>query len=389
MRLHEPLDLLARKVLEDEKTFGMSFPYVTNPDGAWLTMPASTLAGYRGDGWDHGNWFCGFWVGLLLAAHLHTGDDAYLELADERMHLVAQRANDPNTHDIGFIFLSSAIHGAYITGQQWYADLGLRAAERLRARVVPTRAGAYISAWGPLSDPRGRSSSAIDTMANIPLLYWAARHSGDDSYRLVAEAHAQMTEWAFVRPDLSTFHAVDYDVVTGDPLRRYTFQGHADGSAWSRGQGWAIHGYAATAAATGDKRYLDLAERLADYYFARAGNDSAPFWDFDDPAIPNAPRDTATAAIVATALIDIGELHPDRAAGAVRKAQGVALLEGLCRDHLARDPSHRGLLMHGCYSKPHNKGPDAATLFGDYYFVTALAKVVMPGRFSPVLSPLA
>ena len=71
-------------------------------------MPASLSAGYDGDAWSHGNWFCGFWVGLLAAAHLRTGDDRFLALARERMTLVAPRAEDPNTHDIGFVFYSSA-----------------------------------------------------------------------------------------------------------------------------------------------------------------------------------------------------------------------------------------------------------------------------------------
>ena len=64
----EALDLLARKLLEDERTLGVEFPYVTAPDGSWRTMPASRSAGYAGDAWSHGNWFCGFWIGLHLAA---------------------------------------------------------------------------------------------------------------------------------------------------------------------------------------------------------------------------------------------------------------------------------------------------------------------------------
>src|SRR5690606_9394226 len=117
--------------------------------------------------------------------------------------------------DIGFIFWSSAVPFHRITGEAAYAALALRAAERLRARVVTTRAGAYLSAWGPHDDPRGRASSAIDTMANIPLLYWAADQSGDASFRLVAEAHARMTERAFLRPDDTLCHAVEYDTATG------------------------------------------------------------------------------------------------------------------------------------------------------------------------------
>ena len=75
------------------------------------------------------------------------------------------------------------------------------------------------------SDATSLISSAIDTMANLPLLYWAADHADDGSFRLAGEAHAQMTRAAFVRSDFSTYHAVEYDLVTGERTRGFTFQG--------------------------------------------------------------------------------------------------------------------------------------------------------------------
>src|SRR5206468_3962208 len=177
----------------------------------------------------------------------------------ERMCLVAQRADDGNTHDIGFIFHSSAMPAFQITGDSWYAGIAMKAADRLRARIVNTQAGSYLASWGPLDDARARCSSAIDTMANLPLLYWATRHSGDGSYALAAEAHANMTARGFIRPDMSTYHAVEYDTITGERVRGYTFQGFSDESAWSRGQAWAIYGYVVSACETGNVQSLQLA----------------------------------------------------------------------------------------------------------------------------------
>ena len=137
----DTLARLAEKVAEDEPTLGVEFPHVTAPDGRWITLPASLSAGYSGPAWSHGNWLCGFWVGLLLVSYLRTDDKRYLMWARERMRLVAQRADDPNTHDIGFIFDSSAIPAFHVTGDTWYADIALRAGGRLRARGVSTRGG--------------------------------------------------------------------------------------------------------------------------------------------------------------------------------------------------------------------------------------------------------
>lgn len=382
------LDLLATKLAEDERAIGLEFPYVTAPDGSWRTMPASRSAGYTGGAWSHGNWFCGFWVGLHLAAYLWSLDERHLDWATERMLLVAPRADDPNTHDIGFIFWGSAIPLFHVTGDPRYAELALRAADRLRARLITTRRGAYISSWGPLDDQRGRRSSAIDTMANLPLLYWAADHVDDGSFRLVGEAHAQMTRTAFVRADFSTYHAVEYDLATGERAHGFTFQGAFDESCWPRGQAWAIYGFAATARATGRPEHLELAERLADYYLARLDDGLVPYWDFDDPAIPDAPRDSSASAIAAAALLDIAAQHPDASTAGRRAEQGCSLLDALCRDYLAYETGHRGLVKCGCYSKPHGEGLASAVLFGDFYFVEALMKLLLPGRFQPPLCRL-
>lgn len=380
------LDRMAEKVAADEPTFGVEFPQLTDRNGRWVLLPASLSAGYRGDAWSHGNWFCGFWVGLLIASWLHTGDERFSLWAKERMRLVAQRAQDPNTHDIGFIFDSSAVPGYDTTGDAWYAQFALQAADRLRARLVTTRGGAYLASWGPLSDPRGRSASAIDTMANLSLLYWAANHSGDGSYRLAAEAHAAMTARAFVRDDGSTWHAVEYDTNSGERKRGYTFQGASDDSAWSRGQAWAVYGYVSTARETGRREWLDLAARLARYYLSRLDAQRIPPWDFDAQGADAKIRDTAAAAIMASALLELGRLHPVPDEAARWREHGLATLETLCRDAFAWDDAHRGLLRESCYSKPHNEGVASATMFGDFFFVEALCRVMLPGRFRPVSS---
>jgi unsaturated chondroitin disaccharide hydrolase len=385
----EALDLNARKLLEDEPTLGVNFPFVTAPSGSWEVMPASLSAGYSGADWSHGNWFGGFWVGLLLAAYLRTSDKAYLDLANERLLLVAPRASDGTTHDIGFIFYPSAIAAYHITKRPEYAELAARAADQLRKRLIMTPKGSYLSAWGPLDDERGRRSSAIDTMANLPLLYWAADYRQDASFVLTGEAHAMMTRGSFIRPDMSTYHAVEYDIATGDRARGFTFQGAGDESCWPRGQAWAIYGYTRTAEATGKRKYLDLAEQLADYYLGRTGPSMVPFWDFDDPEIPRAPLDTSASAIVAAALFDLAALHPDAGKGEQWRQHALALLTALCENHLAKDGAQRGLLRHGCYSKPHNQGVDGAVMFGDFFFVEALCSATMPGRLRATPKRLA
>ena len=72
--------------------------------------------------------------------------------------------------------------------------------------------------------------------------------------------------------------------MTGQPIGGATHQGHSDSSCWSRGQAWAIHGFAQAAINTGDSSFLSLARRLADYAIPRLPADAVPEWDYDLPA---------------------------------------------------------------------------------------------------------
>ena len=378
------MDLLSKKILEDEKKLDKDFPYVTKPDGSWDTLPASLSAGYDGDKWSHGNWFGGFWVGLLLASYLHTKNENYKKLAEKRLDLIRDRSNDQNTHDIGFIFYSSAKVYNHIFNDKNSIDIGLTAANNLRKRSITTHLGSYISSWGPHSDERGRKSSAIDTMANIPLLYWAADKSNDESFKSIALSHADMTLKSFVRDDMSTCHAVEYDLPSGNVSKRYTFQGYGDDSNWSRGQAWAIYGCVSSFINSNDYKYIQQADDLINCWFKKNEKNFVPPWDFDDPnnlIKDKKVYDSSAAAIVASALLDISKCYKDEGKNKLRKEQAIKTIENLCDNFVAYEEEHRGILKHSCYSHPHKIGVDSAVMFGDFYFIEALCTLLMPGKF--------
>ena len=378
---NEALDLLVTKVDQDEQTIGLEFPVVTGASGAWRTMPALNTRAYTGEG-SFGNWFCGFWVGMLLASFLRSGRERFLEAARKRMHLMVPHADDRNTHDIGFNLCTSAPSAYYITGDTWFRDVGLHGANQLRSRLIATERNAFIPSW-PLLHEQGSRTVQIDTMAVLPLLFWAAAESSDLSFGAAAEAHAKTTQQNFVRPDDSTGHAAEFDRVTGLATRKFTFRGYSDDSCWSRGQAWAIYGFVAAARATSKIEYLNLAERLCGHFLSRLDDTLIPFWDFDDSSNPNSPRDSSAAAVVASALLRLSSMHPDTEIGTKWRRHSFALLEKLCEHCLARSTAHRGLLMHGCYRKPNNDGLDCASTYGDFYFVEALCEVCLPNGLAP------
>src|SRR5262245_55672178 len=377
----EGLDLLVAKIDEDEQVLVQEFPYVTDLSGAWRTMPAFRTKAYSGVG-SLGNWFCGFWIGMLLAAYLRSGRQLFLERANARMRLTVPHADDRNTHDIGFNLCTSIPSAYYITGDSWHREVGLHGANQLRSRLVMTPGNAYIPSW-PLTHEQGSRTVQIDTMAVLPLLYWAANETNDKAFLAAGEAHAQTTRGHFVRPDYSTVHAVEFDPATGRPTRKFTFRGYADSSCWSRGQAWAIYGFVATARATGRIEYLHLAEHLVSHFLSRLDDSMIPAWDFDAPSNPNSPRDSSAAAAVASALLDLSALHPNLGLGAEWRRHSFLLLQKLCQQCLVKDATHRGVLTHGCYRKPNNDGLDCASAYGDFYFVEALCAACMPNKLKP------
>jgi unsaturated chondroitin disaccharide hydrolase len=349
---------------------GDLFPHVTR-DGRWELLPAEAGPEWHGPRWTHGNWTAGFWVGCLWLAFLWTGENRYAAAARRWANRLAGRERDDRTHDLGFLFYPSHALGYVLTGDGALRDRALAAADTLAARFVPT--GGYIQAWGPRGHPDWVGTSTIDTMMNLPLLWWAARLTGKESYRAVATRHALTTRRSFFRPDGSTYHRVLYDSGTGRVLQTGTFQGFSDESCWSRGQAWALRGYAVAYRETQDERFLRAAEDAAGYFLRRLPDDLVPYWDFDDPAIPEAPRDSSAAAIAADGLLDLSSTHPRPEQRDSYRMWAHRLLGALAASCHNRDPDRiDGILLHGCYSRPAGEGIDEALIWGDYFYLHAL-----------------
>lgn len=83
-------------------------------------------------------------------------------------------------------------------------------------------------------------------MANLELLFWAAKETCDSKLYEIASAHAKTTQKHHILEDRTTYHVVNYDTVTGQPKAKFTNQGYSDDSCWARGQAWAILGFAQT-----------------------------------------------------------------------------------------------------------------------------------------------
>lgn len=369
--LHETLDWACAQIAATARRLEGTdeFPHVTD-NGRWRTWRADVFASWNGNQWSHGNWTCGFWVGLLWLAFRLTGDPQFERWARAAGELVASRNRDFNTHDVGFVFYPSFVLGYHLTGDPTLRDVALVAADTLATRFNPR--GGYLQAWGPLEHPLARCSSAIDTMMNLPLLWWASRVTGDRRYSEIARCHAETSRRYYLRPDGSTYHTYTFDPETGAGVAGGTYQGASANSSWSRGVTWGIYGWTLAYREHRDPAFLDAAERSAAYYLAHLPADRVPPWDFTDTA-PAAPRDSSASAICAGALLELGQLHPDAERRRYYCQAGEEIIAALIQGYTARfQPGVEGLLLHAVYSKPHNDGVDCAVIWGDWFFLRTL-----------------
>lgn len=328
------------------------------------------------------DWIEGFWSGQLWLAYACSGDKTFLEAALAQKPYFLNRLDRPETfnHDLGFLYTLSLVADYRVTGNQESRQGALRAAEALAGRFNPR--GGFIRAWeGEPSDlpeiielKKGRM--IIDGLENLGLLYWAARESGDNRFYEVALTHARTAANYLIRPDYSTFHTFDFNPATGEPLGGSTHQGLSQDSCWSRGQAWAIHGFALSYAYTGQDRFRDLAKNLAGYALARLPEDGVPFWDYSLDPSTRPYRDSSAGAITAAGLLLLAGQLTDPAEAAYYRGAGLRILRSLARHYsTAGFAQAEGLLRHGAYHVGAGMA-DNMLAFGDYFYLEALLRAV-------------
>ena len=321
------------------------------------------------------DWTSGFWPGTLWYLYENTDDEKWKEQADTYSRYLTPLSVTPALdHDLGFQIFNSFGNGYRLTGNPEYKDIILKTADTLATLFNPN-VGTILS-W-PRDVPNmewPQHNTIMDNMINLELLFWASKNGGDKSLYDIAVSHADVTMKNHFRPDYTSYHVVVYDRETGEKIKGVTHQGYADNSMWARGQGWAIYGYTMVYRETGDKKYLDQAQKTAKAYLDHLPIDLIPYWDFDAPNIPNEPRDASAAALVASALLELSTFTKDSnlSKNYVEKAE--SMLEELSKNYQSKD-ANSAFLLHSTGHKPSGSEIDYSINYADYYYLEALLRL--------------
>ncbi|WP_040535671.1 glycoside hydrolase family 88 protein [Schleiferilactobacillus shenzhenensis] len=357
----QPLfDQVSAKAKAEAERLGSAIPYIPGEDGHYIDMGKKDVI------W----WTNGFWAGTLWLLYHATGDDQFRTTA-EANEAVLDGAFDQFIglhHDVGFMWDLSAVADYRLTKNNRAWARGLHAATLLAGRYNPR--GKYLRSWN-----RDRPGWVIiDSMMNINLLYWARDEQNDPRYGYMAEDHADTVMNNIVRPDGSVAHIGIFDPTTGELLKTDGGQGYGEGSSWSRGQAWALYGFALSYAHTQKEDYLDTAKRVANYFLANiADTGDVPLVDFRAPAEPKIV-DTSAGLCAAAGLITLSRQVPALEQSLYYDA-AVKIVKAVADDYLDLDPATDGIVTGGTPAY-HDPQHEVRMIYSDFFLVEALVKLL-------------
>ncbi|MES2651958.1 MAG: glycoside hydrolase family 88 protein [Bacteroidota bacterium] len=318
------------------------------------------------------DWTSGFFPSQLWYFYDYTKDKKWLELAKKYTDDIKKEQFNTTTHDLGFMIYGPFGNGYRSVKDDAYRPIIIQAAKSLSTRFN-AKAG-VIKSWDHNTD-KWKYPVIIDNMMNLELLFEATKFTGDSSYYKLAVTHANTTIKNHFRPDFSSWHVIDYDIETGNVRNKLTAQGYSNESAWARGQAWGLYGYTLCYRYTKNPAYLAQADGIANFILNSkiTPADGIPYWDYNDPQIPNASRDASAAAITASALYELATYSKETKK---YKAAADKILASLSTPAYTSKPgaNYGFILEHSTGHRPAKSEIDVPINYADYYYIEALLR---------------
>lgn len=319
-------------------------------------------------------WWCsGFYPGILWYVYEQTENQVIRQEAERALKVIEPNQHFTGNHDLGFMIHCSFGNAYRITGKEEYKQIILNGAKALSTRYRPEIR--VIQSWN--KNDYFNCPVIIDNLMNLEMLIWATQNGGDEKFREIAVTHANTTIENHFRPDYSSYHVLDYNLETGQPDRKITWQGAANTSAWSRGQAWALYGYTVLYGLTKDPAYLKQAQGIAGFMLDHPNlpEDKIPYWDFDAPFQPKAHRDASAGAITASALLELAQYTSGTDKERYLR-DATHMIRSLASDAYRAPYGENGgfLLKHSTGGLPLNSEIDVPLIYADYYFLEALKR---------------
>lgn len=321
------------------------------------------------------DWCSGFWPGILWYLYEGTHNSKFKYEAKRFTEGLTPLVNTPGfDHDLGFQINNSFGNGYRLVHDPEYKKVIFKAADSLATLFNP-KVGTILSWPGMVKQMGWPHNTIIDNMMNLEMLFWVSKNGGGKKFYNIAVSHAETSMHNHFRSDYSAYHVVVYDTVTGKKIKGVTHQGYADNSMWARGQSWAIYGFIMCYRETGKSEFLAFAQKVADKYLKDLPAGLIPYWDFNAPDIPNAPKDASAACVTASGLLELSTYVKDPAKAKMYRHKAEQMLTVLSSAKYQSRDINSAFLLHSTGHKPAGSEIDASIIYADYYYLEALLKL--------------
>ena len=335
------------------------FPRSLNPDGSLHAVDAE-------------DWTSGFFPGTMWLIYEYNGSAQWKEEAMAATLRLEGLRNFKGHHDVGFMLGCSYGNALRLSPEDSQRAVLRDGAAALATRYRPELG--MIRSWDfkPYVYP-----VIIDNMMNLELLSWSAKNGGDPRHLEIAISHADHTLANHFRADGSAYHVLDYNPKTRAIGAIHSGQGADVRTAWARGQGWAISGFAMMFRETKKPEYLAKSAAVADFVMNHPNlpADKVPYWDFGAEAGEKTPRDASAAAVMAAGLVELAEMSGNEKGGKYLDFARAQMLALGSPAYLAEEGKNGGfILLHSTGHLPEGSEIDSPLSYADYYFLEALLR---------------
>lgn len=374
----EGIERMIARVRDTAERVPEGFPHWGDPEtGLWTVT-------------EDGDWTGGYWIAMLWLAYGDTRDESLRQRAEMLTgHLRARIGLASVFKAVPFYYGGSI--GNILSNDRAGREIALAAAESLIELYNPKLRLMALGTEAEEGSHIGPAESSIDSLFATPFLQWAAGETGNARMGEVARNHGERVIDLHLRADGTFIQSTSLDPESGAVIRHYTHKGYSDSSTWGRAQAWGVMLSAMSyIRAPGERRWLEAAERGAEWWMEHAPADRVAFWDFDDPAIPKVERDTAATAAMSAGLLKLSAAVSDPARQRKYRDFAEETVAELVQRYLTPtsgdDNRVPGILTEGCFNKRTDaRSQDAATknelIFGSYYLFEALH--MLAGRLDP------
>ena len=352
----QSLDRQLKRVLKDAKSRYEAYAVDVEQDAKGF--PYAFSDGEMIDATGDKMWASGYFPGSLWLLAEWSEDEALRETANVLTRKLDRQPASKSIHDMAMI-VNVAHNNGYrqVGGQRLWESMDM---------VARTSSNSFAAMYRTIlngaDDPDYYHRVAIWNLPTLEFLY-------DLGWKGNVMVHAQKAIEHQMRESGAVYEALITNRFTFEVVEPTAVHGKSADSAWSRGQAWALYGFAMLHRKSEDKLFLEQAEKCAGYILSHLPEDGIPNWDFDST---DEMKDASAAAIMASAFIDLYNQTGKEEYLLTAERQ----LKSLCSaEYLAAADECGGLLLkHGVGNRMTGDAVDAALAMGDYYLIEAIIR---------------